>query len=739
MEKNRLSALFTIKNSLLGIVGVLSITVIIFNMMSAMSAWEEKNDSERAVAVSNVTSDLLNAAQNFSLERGALNTGLGFAGAGPSSLLAMSSSASERGQVSYQKALEGINNLDDFPNKTEMLNNLKSTYAVYKEKSDFAFAQYEVSATSDEAMVDAKRDAGKELRQSIDDLTDNLHALRLAIGFEIKVANSQIVINQELENALSVMREYSEREWGIIGSVIASKETLSVSVLDLMAPFGGRVDGAWDLVNSLIGSSNMDPSFKSMASDIQAQFFDDFRNLKYEIYDASAAEEEYPVSAEEWVQSAVAASNTLLKLGEAAGTSTREMAAADAVTATGQFAFQIAVMVCAVFISAVAVWVVIKRVIRPLNNLGQTMADISGGDLKAHVSGTKRSDEVGVMARALQVFKDAAIEKIALEEEQQKREEAERERQRQEEIEKRNREEQERIAEEERAVALREERHKEMMELANGFEATVMNIVDKLAVASQEMENSAQGMTSIAEESNNQSTAVLSASEQAANNIQMVASAAEQLSCSVKEISSQVTQSSQYSRNAVLEAEKAGVEIQGLVKAAQKIGDVMGLINDIADQTNLLALNATIEAARAGEAGKGFAVVANEVKNLASQTASATEDISGQINEMRIATQTAVAAIEKIENVIKEIDQTAVSISSAVEEQDVSTHEIARSVSEVSAGTQEVTSNIQVMKEGSERTGSAAGSVLVSARDLSTQSTELRNELDKFLEKVRAS
>src|SRR5690606_31516126 len=146
-------------------------------------------------------------------------------------------------------------------------------------------------------------------------------------------------------------------------------------------------------------------------------------------------------------------------------------------------------------------------------------------------------------------------------------------------------------------------------------------------------------------------------------NIQMVASAAEELSASVKEISNQVSQSTDFARHAVAETSRATEEINGLVAAAQKIGDVVNLISDIASQTNLLALNATIEAARAGEAGKGFAVVASEVKNLASQTATATEEITAQVSGMQSATESAVNAINLIADVIKKIDETAVTIA----------------------------------------------------------------------------
>ena len=162
--------------------------------------------------------------------------------------------------------------------------------------------------------------------------------------------------------------------------------------------------------------------------------------------------------------------------------------------------------------------------------------------------------------------------------------------------------------------------------------------------------------------------------------MQTVASAAEELASSVREISRQVQQSTDIARRAVEKADNTSTIVSALSQGVQKIGEVTDLINNIAAQTNLLALNATIEAARAGEAGRGFAVVASEVKGLATQTATATEDITAQISAIQNSTRSAVTAIEEIGAVIKEISGIASSIAAAVEEQGAATNEIARNV-----------------------------------------------------------
>jgi methyl-accepting chemotaxis protein len=253
------------------------------------------------------------------------------------------------------------------------------------------------------------------------------------------------------------------------------------------------------------------------------------------------------------------------------------------------------------------------------------------------------------------------------------------------------------------------------------------------------MQHSAEAMSGTAEETTRQATAVAAASEEASTNVQTVASATEELSTSVQEISRQVGQSTSIAGKAVDEANRTDHTVSGLAEGAQKIGEVVELIRSIASQTNLLALNATIEAARAGDAGKGFAVVASEVKNLANQTAKATEDITEQIASIQAATSEAVTAIKGIGATINEINTISGSISAAVQQQGAATQEIARNVQQAAAGTQEVSSNISGVTEAARSTGKVAQDVLGAAKALTDQSENFRRRVDGFLEKIRAA
>lgn len=349
----------------------------------------------------------------------------------------------------------------------------------------------------------------------------------------------------------------------------------------------------------------------------------------------------------------------------------------------------------------------IRSVSIPVKKLTAAMSRLAEGDKSVAIPATDRKDEIGQMAQTVLVFRENMLRVDQMSQDQISRMNAE------------------------------SEKNENLERTIKEFDRKVGQIVNTVASAATELQVNAESLTDISTQTNERTTAVAAATEEASASVQAVAAATEELSASIGEISRRVSESASVTKNAVTEVSHTDTTVSTLAEAANQIGDVVKLIQNIAKQTNLLALNATIEAARAGEAGKGFAVVASEVKNLANQTAQATEEISQKIVMIQNVSGEAAIAIQGIGKTINQLSAISGGIATAIQQQDSATREISANVQQASVGTNEVSANIVTVTDAAARSLGSSGEVLQASKELAQQAEFLRAEVQDFLSQVQ--
>lgn len=697
------ATVWNIRNLLITAVALLSLLGLAVSGYVLRNASLERATAADAASVNDVADLLLESAGQWARERGATNLALNAANPAADAQVAAIGNFRKSADQPFERAL-GRMAAQEFVNRDQLIANAKR-----------AFEQ--LAALRRQADSEIAKPAGGRQPAVVSQWAPTVTAmiiasqnLRVAAAMDEENAQVRLASLQNLKHFVWIMSEYLGRERAMVAGLVAAARPIGSQENSTLGTFRGRVEAAWDYVQAYAAKSSAPPSLTAGAGQLRERVFQRFEDTRKAVYAAGLGGGNYPISSAEWFSQSTAAIDEVIALSALASKEAARLAETAQRNSTQTLVLNGFLMTFSLLLAAATLWMVISRIIRSLGQMTEAMSELAGGETSVVVPCSNRRDELGLMARALLVFKENAIRFQNMQAEREALEKAAR---------------QEKIA--------------AMARLADAFEGTVGEIVENVTAASTQLEASAGTLTATAARAQELTIKVAAASEEASTNVQSVASSSEEMASSVNEISRQVQASSRIAGEAVEQARRTHDRVNDLSSAANRIGDVVELINTVAGQTNLLALNATIEAARAGEAGRGFAVVASEVKALAEQTAKATEEIRKQISDIQNATQDSVRAIEEIGVTIGRISEISSTIASAVEEQGAATQEVARNVQQAALGTQQVASNVTDVQRGASETGAASSQVLTSAQSLSFESGRLKREVSKFLDTVRAA
>ncbi len=689
----------TIRAILYGVLAALGLLILVLSGLGGADAWREWRAANAAYKTNMATDLLLAAGRDVVAGRDALVRGQ-HSGHGdmPGKAMKMKSDTggngghSNHGEDAFGQAMARLHDLQDWSGRQALMDEL------HRQKQSFDTSA--MTGSGDQAAV--MKNAGILLRR-MEDL--RLSSVRMSVRDDAVAGTYSM-----MKHFSQVILDYVSRERLAVAGFIADDMPIPPHRLPDLFGWRGRVELAWQALEEAAASGLGGSQMAGEIGKVRRNLFGTFDKLRSDIYEAGMTGQRYGIVADQWLSNSGEAIALVVDLQKSIVAANEVHAEVQANAALRNMVFYGVLLALGFAVGCFSIVLVARRISGPVNKMTLAMTRLAEGDTDVRLPVARRGDEIGRMAQAVLVFRDNAVEKRRLEAEQAAAE-----------------------------ARLREERRSAMMAMADRFEAEVRELVDAVSSSSTELEATARGLSGMADEASQQSATVASASGQVSANVRTVATATEELSASIAEIARRIGSSARIAGEAVDQASQTNEVVDELQAVTGRIGEIVTMISEIAGQTNLLALNATIEAARAGEAGKGFAVVAQEVKNLANQTAKATEEVGAQVAAVQQRSRGTAEAITGIVSVVEEIGKISSEIAVAVEQQGASTDEIARNVQHAARGTQEVAKNIESVNNAAGETGRAAGRVLEASESLLDRSEKLRSEVDRFLAEVRAA
>ncbi|CAH2602320.1 conserved protein of unknown function [Rhodovastum atsumiense] len=512
-----------------------------------------------------------------------------------------------------------------------------------------------------------------------------------------------------VKDAAYALRDAAGLERTVIATMIRDGRLPAPAARQQMLERRAAAATAWKLTLAAIGTTEVPPALAATLAEVREAYFGRFVALRDSIEAALAAGQASPVGVEAMDRAMDAALAPLMRLSELPLRLAGEAAQAEAAQALREVVWSCGQALLALLAIPALLLLTRRHMLRPLARLAEAMHLLARRDYGFALPDGRQPAEIAAMAAAVMVCRDGLRQADALAATQ---------------------------AADQQARAAHADR---LEALLRRFEGQIGTLVTPLLGAASRLEGTATAMTAAANGAERQAAEVATAAGAASASVQATATLTRELAASINEIGRQMAQGNAITGRAVADARRTDAIVQALAGSTQQIGRVVELINSIAGQTNLLALNATIEAARAGEAGRGFAVVAGEVKNLATQTARATDEISSQIQQVRETTGQAVAAIQGIVAAVEELSGISTTIASAVEQQGAATEQIARNVAQTATRTQDVTGSIGEVSQATRDTGAAVQGVFDAAAQVTRGVTELNREIDGFVTGIRAA
>ncbi|TYL74821.1 methyl-accepting chemotaxis protein [Bradyrhizobium cytisi] len=670
--------------------------------VNAWSSWTRLQQANRIVAVAAASADVFKAMANIRADRSTTNRQL---------------TSDIRIDADIEKYIRGIRDelmpalaraIDilpsiDIPQRDAIVADLtRLNRALLAQQAEFWTEVAKPKASRRTAFA-------TEYLESEDGLMAILDKLSPVLAASVNHQDATIDQLLAIKQMAWLLRQNAGESSLIVGNALNSGK-VTPETQSAFTRFVGATDAAWSAIELAATGMQMPQALSAAMTETKSVYFDPhYTGTRDGIIAAIAKGEKPAMTANQWSPFSVGRMAIVVKLADTALQAAKDHAAVQRAGALQSLLVQLALLIAAIVLTGAAMLAVSRRVITPLHRIRDAMLKVAGGDLAVDSGYLDRQDEIGALAGALETFKQQAIDKLKIEEQERERNAG--------------------------AAA----RQRAMETYVGEFEGVVRKSLGELSDASAEMRKTSGDLSAVSRQTNERVEVAGKASNDASMSVDSVAAAAEELSASINDISQQAAHAAGIASRAVNQARETDGTVQGLAQSAGRIGEVVGLINTIAAQTNLLALNATIEAARAGEAGRGFAVVASEVKSLASQTAKATEEISEQIADIQKVAGDAINAIQAIGGIIGEVNEVATAIAAAVQEQGAATQEITRSTQYAAEGTKNVSDNITGVKADADTAAGAADNVKQASQMLETQSRQLGDQVSDFLGKIRAA